>query len=229
MAKAPVKKTSPMVWVGLGIVLIGGIAFSMGGNGTATKGTPAPKTSAKSTAKSSLILPEDRDAKFIALNEPLKNAFKPIVAHNLGGLGVKGNIGMPLDLAGGEAGWVYSGMAVINGTKNGLLENSTTGEGDYVKPGEKWKRCTIGSISDKSLELHGDDGSAFTLKVGEEANKPAVGFEPAKVAAPPLQGQIGNLQVQPDPSAAVDNGNQQGNRRRRNRGNQGNANANNSN
>jgi hypothetical protein len=168
---------------------------------------PARKVKKTITASSSsdrlaTYTPEDYKAKFPPLNTTVRNAFKPIVARVNKLDAPVGPTGIPSELTGGEANWTYTGSVEVDGVVQALLENPTTGEGEFVKVGDTWKKARVMQITGTVIVLQGPAGIAKTVKLqGTELTAPPVaagiGVAPARVPAP-LQGQIGTLSVQPD-------------------------------
>ncbi len=204
MAKtAPKPKISPLTWIVI-ISTLPTVWWYM--NSDAPPPNPVKHAATKRHASSTdEFTPQDYTAKFAVLNQTPKNAFKPLIVRDNGTGGLKGRIalrtnGIPLDLAGGEGNWAYSGMAVINGKPTALVENSGTGEGVFLKVGEKWKRATVRKVTDTSLVLIGEDGSLHTMKIGDDNTVSAKdkSFAPLR-PLPALTGPIGSLQVRPLP------------------------------
>ena len=163
----------------------------------------APTTSVSS--KQVVYTQEDYTAKFTPVNITAKNAFKPIIARRNPLQSPEGPSGIPPALAGGEAGWTYTGTVEVDGVVQALLENPTTGAGQFVKVGETWKNARVMEINGEKIVLSGPAGTALTVRLHgpEEAAAPPTGMAPARVQ-PPLTGRIGALSVRPI------QGNQQG-------------------
>lgn len=146
---------------------------------------------------------EDLDARFAPLNGSFKNAFKPIVVKQptTVGSGAAVNV-VPPAFAGGEANWMYTGTAEIDGVLQALLENRTSGESMFLRVGDTWKGTLIQSISEDSIMLSASDGEEVTLHLPSDEEVPltAGGFAPAQVTNPPLRGDIslGPLTAQPE-------------------------------
>jgi hypothetical protein len=167
----------------------------------ATEPDPAPAgTGTKRTAtktvnkKADVYLPEDYKAKFASLNEVPKDAFHPLVVRKTSGTQASppDPDGIPFDATGGEPDWHYTGLVEVNGTKMALIENDSTGEGVYLRRGDRWKKIVVSSISDEALILVGPGGTPFRIKLGERGEEPAAptGTNPTPLQ-PPLQGVIG--------------------------------------
>ncbi len=186
---------------------------------TTRKTTPAAETGPYTKA--------DFEAKFAAFNEPVKDAFRPLVAKaepvtqqvQVQPLGPT-NI-LSADLTGGEGNWAYTGFAEVDGVRQGLLENGTTSESVFLRSGQRWKSLVVRSIGTESMTVAGPDGKEVTIPVGDKAAEqtPSAGVTAPNgtTAVPPggaLAGPIGgagqpgaaatDLRVQPDGNAAMD-------------------------
>lgn len=155
-----------------------------------TKKPTAPKVSVTGTE----YTPEDLKAKFVALNEMPKNAFKPLVvrasAESAANAVPPQPNGIPSKLTGGTGNWVYSGSVEVNGVTSALLEDQKTGEGIYLKRGQKWFNATVTDIGDESIVLAGPDGTTTRVSVAQPDAAPSVSA-PVTPVAPPLSGVIG--------------------------------------
>ncbi|CAN5391243.1 hypothetical protein BH11ARM1_BH11ARM1_12070 [soil metagenome] len=180
------------------------------------------KTVKKTTAKNEIYQPEDYTIKFVSNpDNGVKNSFKPLIVRKTG---VAGAVGSPSgEFTGGEAGWIYTGSATVNGTAQGLLENRVTGDSEFVTTGQHWKTSTIASISGDALVLNGPSGDIFRMVIGDPTEpKPNSGVNAANgapVTVPPgMVGPIGanDLNIQPMQN---DNGNNNNNGNNGNGGN----------
>jgi hypothetical protein len=191
-ARAQTKKTSPLVWVGLGALLIGGVVYATGGDDTTTTKKANTVTQQTTTAQdpNSLITDADRKAKFVAVKFEPKDSFTPLVSKattsgaNAGGL--------PNSITGGDGNWSYTGMVEVDGKPEALLENPKDSQSVYLTVGQHWKRAKVARVSSSDIELVGDDGTVAVVKMGEiaagkEETNPAL--QPATIQGP--QGQIG--------------------------------------
>ena len=164
------------------------------------------------------------------MKEPLKNAFKPLITKSMS-TALVGNLGanrIPANLVGGET-WTYTGNAELDGVKSALVENGQSGEGVFLKVGERWKMLTVRAIKTDALVVAGDDGVEVTVPVADDSGKsPApLNTNPAMRAGgpglapvnPALAGTIGDgMALEPTVDDTTNNrGN--GRRGRRNRGN----------
>jgi len=159
--------------------------------------TPAASTTKKAVttkkkADDPYDTPADHTARFAVFTETPKNAFKPLYSKNMLGPATAKGIQ-------GEPNWGYTGYVVTNGRVQALLENSSTGEGDYVGVGDMWKGNKIISINAETLTMSGGEGGPQTVKIGdtsEPMGKQGVvanaGGSPANIApVNPLAGPIG--------------------------------------
>jgi hypothetical protein len=209
------RQIHPMLMGAIG--LIGAYAFYtvlFPGDAPATTARKA-KVVAKKTVGEADYLLSDYTYKVDPLPDGVtpKDAFKPLVVKSTGG----GPNGISID------NFTYSGMATINGEADGLLENSQTGQGDFVKQGDKWHDTwLVVSLSADQIQLKNDGGDITTLQAGAASAKaaassaagPAVNNTPVNIV-----GAIGgpDLTVQPDPTQMGRQGGG-GRRGRRNRG-----------
>lgn len=175
---------------------------------------PAKRTAKKPVRRSSstvadIFVPADYTTRFPALAEPVKDAFKPAVFRPKSAATaaaptpskVERPGGFPVDLASGEANWIYTGLATIDDATLGLLENSATGQGDFVKPGQAWKTSTIISVAPEFIVMRDPKGALRTIKVGRPEPLPAETAVAAGGAiAPPITGPIGRVEIQPLPA-----------------------------
>lgn len=180
----------PIFWVG--VVALGAIAWVAT---TPEQDTKSGITARKFTAKKStsrqgepVFVKEDYDAKFELVNIELKNSFQPIVARR--GAGLSGGEGqanaVPPDFTGGETGWFYTGSAEIDGVRSALLEHRPTGEGAFLKTGERWKSAMVAQVLADSVVMKGPSGTkTFSLVNEERIPSLAGGFAPLPVAVSP--------------------------------------------
>lgn len=184
----------PLFWVS--ILAVGAAGWVLTNPEDAPKkSTPSRVTKKKTSNKKTTVqfIDADFEADFKPLNSELKNAFQPIVIRKSGGFG--GGEGaanvIPADFTGGDTGWVYTGNAEIDGASMALLENRTTGEGVFLKAGERWKSAAVSKILTDAVVMSGPSGiKTFTL-VTEEPRMARNGFNPASVNVPSgLRGQI---------------------------------------
>ena len=120
----------------------------------------APKTAPKSTDYDE----SDYSAHFDSPKpqSPLRNVFNALVKNDGATASssdsattAKDTLHVPGPLAGGDPNWIFTGYAVLNGQKSGLLENHSTHQSAFVKEGEIWKTSQIVRISAGSI-IFGD-------------------------------------------------------------------------
>lgn len=189
----------PIFWVatvGLGTA---GFVLTSPEEGVAPK-AKAPRTSKSAVAKKgSTFTKEDEEASFKPLNVTFKNSFRPVVIRSSGGFGSgEGAANMiPPDFAGGSTGWVYTGSAEIDGAPSALLENRSTGDGVFLRAGERWKSASVVKITPTSVIMDGPSGTKTFTLVDESLRSSTVAANtqvpPAQVSNPQdLRGPIGN-------------------------------------
>lgn len=196
------KISRPMVYGTLAI--LGVVAWTLS-NPEDTTAPTKPKTAktASSGAKTELFTKADREAAFVPVNTATPNAFKPIVARTTGpSAGLLEPNAIPADFAGGDPNWVYTGMATVDGVGFGLVENSATLDGEFLKLNERWKKARVLKLTPESLTLENDRGVVRTMRIKTKEDElppiPGGGMEPVN----PLEGPIGNgLAVRPQQGA----------------------------
>lgn len=153
-------------------------------------------TSSRSTRgeKVSLFTKEDELARFDVLNEPISNAFKPSVvdsgARSAASKGVPNQV--PPHFINGESSWFYTGTVSFDGSTMVLIENSSNGQGEYLRVGQTIGNATVMDITNNSVTLAGPNGEVKRLVLME--NRPIVDdYEYSSNNAPynPMQGDIG--------------------------------------
>lgn len=140
-----------------------------GGSGSAAAARRTTKKTTTTKSKNDPYTDEDRKAKFVVLTEDVKPAFRPLVLRNAPaakGMGGGANF-LPSDLTGGDATWAYTGYGEVDGVRQGLLENGTTGESVYLKVGQRWKQLTVQAITEEQMKVTGSDGESHTIPVGD--------------------------------------------------------------
>ena len=201
VAKAPAKKTSPVVWVAILGATAAAYLFLTSDSGTSgvTTGAKPKKRAAKATG---LFTEADYKARFAVFTEPAVDAFKPGITKPK--QPIKATVvpdqrpgGVPVALTGGEANWYYTGWDALNGAREALLENSGTGETIYVRPGERWKAARVQSIDVSAVTLVGPDGAAIEVPIQQYGEVPGAARTPLASNAPlgvpgaAIQGAIG--------------------------------------
>lgn len=150
-----------------GGLAIGLIAFlATGSEDPRAKKDTDTKPRSRATAKADEDFTQaDFDAKFTPAKVEYRNVFSPLVMASSGGRGsgVLSPNAIPLEFSGGKEQWLYTGTAVIDGVPNALVENSSTGEGEFIKVGQNWKASTVRKITPTSLVLTSQSGRVQTM------------------------------------------------------------------
>ncbi len=167
MAKAPKKKSSPILWVGLASLAIAAYVLTSPETPAKRSGKVRPKAVAKAT-KITGVLPADYEARFGPVNMPATNAFKPLVARAAKATNTapKPIPGGTIGMGGAPSGWKFTGMATIDGVPTALLEGPG-GDSQFVRLGQKWQGATVVRISSEGIGLRGAagrDGRAHLLR-----------------------------------------------------------------
>jgi hypothetical protein len=195
---AKISKSTQLV-IAVGVIAITYFAL-YGSEDTAKPRSKKPRATASTSSKPGQFTDEDYKAKFPPLNSQARNAFMPIIARTGSTLeAAEGPTGIPADLADGETGWTYTGTVEVNGVLQALLENPTSGAGDFVQIGQVWKKARVVAIAPEAILLKGPAGIAKTIRLhgSTEFAAPSGGMSPARVR-PPISGPIGPLTVRPE-------------------------------
>lgn len=178
----------PIFWIG--VVAVSAVAWlATAPENTPSSGITARKPAAKkpsAKAGQAVFVTEDYKSSFEPLNIEVKNSFQPVVARRTGGFGsADGQANaIPPEFAGGDSGWFFTGNAEIDRVPTALFENRSTGEGVFLKAGDRWKSCTIAQILPDSVVMKGPTGTKTFSLVNEERGALAGGFAPLPVAVP---------------------------------------------
>jgi hypothetical protein len=178
----------PIFWIGVAAVgVVGWMATAPEETGSSLATTRVTKKKAPSKKTTVAYVEEDYNATFEPVNIELKNSFQPIIARKGAGLGVgEGQANsIPAEFAGGDSGWFFTGNAEIDGVPTALLENRSTGEGVFLKAGERWKSAMVSQIMPDSVVMKGPSGTKTFSLVNEERPKMTGGFAPLPVAVSP--------------------------------------------
>jgi hypothetical protein len=165
------KQVSPIMLVAVvGVVAYGVVlvAFPEEQASSSAVSRLASRNQTTARANNSAYTEEDYKVRFVSASEPVRNAFRPLVIRQQGGM--SGNLvpgGIPADFAGGDGNWVVTGVVEFGGTRQALLENRSSGDGDFVERGQRWKNSTIVEITATSMTLLGPGGRRHTLLLGE--------------------------------------------------------------
>ncbi len=199
----PKKKTSPVFW--LLLIGVGVAAFVMTTPEDVAKKTTTTRNTAKKSTAVSLITEEDLKAKFDRVNDPVKNAFMPVIKKNVGDASQAAPNILPTNLTGGEAGWAYTGTAAVDGRIQAVVENPGTGQGDFLSVGQNWKQAKVVVVTESTLVLEGMDGQQVTVRMQEKLSSTSLlagGFAPVVISPNGLRGQIGPVAVRPEGTGA---------------------------
>lgn len=157
-------------------------------------------TATRPKAEKALENFDDRDktATFETVALASRDAFKPLVvrgdAGGPDGAGLPNQV--PASFASGEAGWFFTGAAIIDQVPTALLENTQTGQGLYVKQGDLWKNCRIERITPTSLTLGNGDNVKTLMLLSDIPQSDSGGSSSRPLN--PISGQIG-VQARPGP------------------------------
>ncbi|HVL39336.1 MAG TPA: hypothetical protein VM328_08105 [Fimbriimonadaceae bacterium] len=198
------KISRPVLYTGLFAVAVAAYVLTSEEPPTGARRTPKP-TAKKVEQQNRGFTEADYRDPFPPVNERARNAFMPLVRRSepsvVGITPPEGNaISEGIT---GEAGWIYTGMAEVNGVKQGLVENTVTGEGEFIKPGQRWKKGTVLTVTPDRLTLMGNDGVVHRMRILDEASALPLasgsGFQPLD---PGIRGPIGNpnIEVRPERS-----------------------------
>lgn len=215
------KKSSNVLYIALGLTVVVAAVLNMGGDPPKKTTTKAPITQSTgklvSTGVKSDVLIQDEDSTktFPVFKDKLKPSFKPLVLRSNVDVSTSGPSNqIPASFAGGESNWIYTGSATMDGRIQGLLENTSSGEGVFLSPGQHWKSLVCTAIREDGLVVTGPDGDTRTIALLTE---PKDSDSVASVSPVNPAALSGNIDVLPDPTAAQGGGR----RGRRNRGNAG--------
>ena len=130
-----------------------------------------------------------------------RDGFKPLVARksNVLAQALAAAGGVPAELAGGDPNWVCTGVSEVDGQRQALLENKNTGDGSFVKQGDKWKTSVVSQVLEDGLVLVGNDGEPKTIHIQQDTTQSETdnGGDVLPVR-PQLNGVIGNGAAQPN-------------------------------
>jgi hypothetical protein len=191
------KISKPILY--LGLAAIGVVGYFMTEPETA-KQTSVPKPKAKTSKKQEAGKFLEVDYKITRADLPKlasldKNTFSPIIARQdgLGDLTQEG--GIPADFAGGDGNWVCTGTAEVDGVRMALIENKSTGEGEFLRAGQSWKSAVVSQILDDGVVMAGPGGNVVSIMVLEEQwnPEPEAAPEVAPVAPTNIPGMNGPI------------------------------------
>lgn len=156
-----------------------------------TRSTVRPPKKLRATQE--IYAPEDyaargRFAVGVALS---RNAFRPVLARaGAGQGGIVGDSGVPATFATGDPNWVCTGIAEVDAVRMALLENKATGEGVFLRQGDRWKSAVVSKVLADGVVLAGPSGEVRTIRVSaEDSREESPELQPMQV--PGLTGLIG--------------------------------------
>jgi hypothetical protein len=192
--------------IGLLVVVVGASLYLQGQADPAKKTTLSVATR-RDAPKSTEFTAEDYSAHFAppSVKSGLRNIFAPLVKNDNGVStvsqpGSSDIIHVPANFAGGDANWIFTGYAVVNGEKSALLENRTTHLSEFVKEGASWKTSRIERINPGSVVFADADGGKVPVmrfdpllaSKSDAKSGPDLGLKPLD-PTPALQGAIGPI------------------------------------
>lgn len=163
MAEAKKKQqSSPMLkWLLIGGVVVIAYVY-LSPTTEPPKSTKTPQLATSSKKKTELYNDTDRTVQFAPIEASLKNSFVPLVTKkDVNGPVSPGTI--PASFVNGETTWTYTGNMTVDGVPNALFENSATGEGVFLRPGEHWKQLRLVTVREDSVEIEGPSGAMKTV------------------------------------------------------------------
>jgi len=158
------KVSRKVIYLGVAAVAVAAWLLTEDDSSKASEGRK-PTTAVKKNGAG--FTDEDYQATFPPVLDSGKNSFRPLIARSGAadfGLALAPNA-IPLDFAGGEPNWIFTGVAIIDGAPVALLENSSTQEGVFVKHGDRWKSSRVAMITPDSVVLAGPSGTTRTAKI----------------------------------------------------------------
>ncbi|HLO97840.1 MAG TPA: hypothetical protein VK171_04520 [Fimbriimonas sp.] len=153
---------------------------------------PPPGFASSKKNNNEVVIEEDYKIRFDSVQDNLRNSFVPILTKK--SLNAPTSInGIPSSFTNGEATWIYTGNMTVDGVPNALLENTASGDGVFLRPGEKWRKLRLVKVNDLSIVLEGPNGATKTVFfVDPSTNNPDQGVSvPGPATLPPV-GQPGN-------------------------------------
>lgn len=188
MAKIP----KPLIYGGIGAIILTAVILNSpepdGGVQAGRQNRGSGRTSSKVDER---FTEDDYNYVVARLNESLKNAFIPLVSRegSGSGSGLMPNE-LPSSFTDGEPGWLYTGTVEVNGVPSTLLENKVTGDGMYLKVGEKLKRTMITKIAPTYIEVESYTGRTWTLYLLRDLPDPDDDFYGLEIE--PVRPNVGN-------------------------------------
>lgn len=187
------KISRPLIYIGIAAVGVG--AWILTAPDDRAKAPTKPRATSRVKQKETLYDTSDYEAKFTPIVSVTRDAFQPLIARKSALIGSIGAGGVPADFAGGDANWVCTGTAEVDGIRMALLENRASGEGVFLKQGDRWKRTIVSTVRPDSVVLVGPGGEAKTITVQSDNPEEVMPLDVDSA----LSGAIGQgLTVSPD-------------------------------
>jgi hypothetical protein len=192
------------IYIALGLVVAAAAWYLLApaeGEGSSRSGGVVRRTQAGRVASGSRspsavkgFTEEDMNAQFAPAADQVQNAFRPLVVPKDSSKQAPKEAGLPpnqlpASFASGEEGWIFTGIVYEDGRPSALFENRTTGQGEYLKSGQSWRKLTVGKITPGTVTVAGPGGTIRTLVLMQDPPEPESGGSGRAIA--------GQLQVQP--------------------------------
>ena len=162
------KISKPVLYLLVGSLLV--IGYLIATPPSAAKRTAQKKTTILKQSAQDPYTKEDRAAKFEGSILVSRDAFQPLVVRKSAALSeaLAASGVIPAEFAGGDANWICTGTAEVDGVRQVLLENKSTSEGVFLRVGEHWKNSVVSDVTEDSVTLVGPGGIAKTIHVQQE-------------------------------------------------------------
>lgn len=72
---------------------------------------------------------------------------------------------IPGNFTGAETNWAFTGVVDVDGKRSALVENGTSGQSEYLHPGEKWKTSSVKDITENVLILRDVSGAQKNIRM----------------------------------------------------------------
>ncbi|MCC6445830.1 MAG: hypothetical protein IT210_20545 [Armatimonadetes bacterium] len=147
----------------------------------------APRSRQRAVRNADGITEADRSARFPRYTGGSRNAFAPVVVpakpSRLAALG--NDLPQGIAAPGTDGVWSLTGVNIVNGVHNALIENPATQESQFLRVGDRWNGLRVAAIQ--------EDGMIFLNALGQETR-----LTFAQPAAEPVPGGPGSA-VPPGP------------------------------
>ena len=203
------KKNNRLLLYG-GLLVVAVAAYTMteppkpSANSRSSSTSPGTRSTSRTQTGASNFTQEDEDARFARLNEGAINAFKPLIVDSGARRATESRSApnqVPPHFVNGESTWFFTGTTTFDGVTMALIENTATGEGQYLRIGESLLGATVIDIARTSVTLAGPGGESKRLILLE--NRPIVEETANHAPFNPMTGPIG-ITNRPDAAANAD-------------------------